>query len=276
MRFFMFGKNMLLCDENDGNGNDLGGGEGEVDNSAEAIAAAAEKAKADEGKTTEEIKVAEDAAAEKAKADEGKTPEEIKAAAEKAKADEGKTPEEIKAAEEAAAEKAKADEEGKGAPENYEAFDLPAEYDGVIDEQTMEGFSEVAKELDLSQAQAQKLVDYEVQRQENLIDAYQHQADKWTEESKTDDEIGGADYELKQAKAVKAYDLLATDEFKSLMNPYHAIDNPKGLGLGNHPEVVRLFYRVGLKMSEDGLVVNDKGGESKLSREEVMYGNTKK
>lgn len=257
MKFFMFGKNMLLREENDGNGNDLGGGESnDIDNSAEAIAAAAAK---DEKPGEDDKGDADDGTADDDSADDDKddsSDDDSDGDDDKDGDDDGETSE--------------------GAPENYEPFELPAEYDGVIDEATMEGFSEVAKDLNLTQEQAQKLVDYEVERQENIIDAYQHQADKWKEASKVDEEIGGADHELKQAKAVKAYDVLATDEFKSLMNPYHAIDNPTGLGLGNHPEVVRLFYRVGLKMSEDGLVVNDKGGESKLSREEVMYGNTEK
>ena len=139
----------------------------------------------------------------------------------------------------------------------------------------MESFSKVAKDLNLDQKQAQQLIDLEVARQEQMIDAYAAQTEQWQETSESDEEIGGADADIKQGIANKAYDALVTDEFRTLMNPYHPVENPKGLGLGNHPEVVRLFYRIGLKISEDGLVMSDGSGETKLSRESVLYGDKK-
>lgn len=163
----------------------------------------------------------------------------------------------------------------KNAPEKYEEFTVPKEFKYAVTEEAVENFSKIAKDLDLNQEQAQILVDYEIKRQSEMLNQMTEVTEQWSEQSLLDTEIGGADHELKQAKAGKAFDMLATDELKSLMNPYHPEDNPTGQGLGNHPEVVRLFYRIGMKMSEDGLVVDNTTGAQTLAREDVMYGETK-
>jgi len=43
-------------------------------------------------------------------------------------------------------------------------------------------------------------------------------------------------------------------------------ENPMGMGLGNHPEVVRLFYRIGKAMQDSNLVV----GDAKASDENAL------
>ncbi|KKL10447.1 hypothetical protein LCGC14_2555760, partial [marine sediment metagenome] len=54
------------------------------------------------------------------------------------------------------------DKVGDGAPETYETFTMP---EGVeMDKAAMESFLPVAKTLNLSQVEAQALVDYEAQR----------------------------------------------------------------------------------------------------------------
>ncbi|MEI6907818.1 peptidase, partial [Klebsiella pneumoniae] len=52
-----------------------------------------------------------------------------------------------------------------------------------------------------------------------------------------------------------------TPELKEYLN---------GTGLGNHPELVKAFIKVGKAMSEDGMVTGKEGGQR--SAAEVLYG----
>ena len=134
-------------------------------------------------------------------------------------------------------------EKPEGAPEKYEW----AAPEGVtLDESIMGSLSEVAKELNLSQDAAQKLVDKMApamaQRQAAQVQAMQAE---WRESSSGDAEFGGAKLAENMAVAKKALDAFATPEFRQLLEQ---------TGMGNHPEVIRTFYRAGKAISEDGLV----------------------
>ena len=141
-------------------------------------------------------------------------------------------------------------DEGKpeGAPEKYE-FASP---EGVqLDPKSVEVFSEVAKELNLSQEAAQKVIDkvgpaMAARQAEALAQA---RAD-WTEGAKSDKEYGGDKLPENLAVAKKALDQFGTPELRTLLNES---------GLGNHPEVIRVFYRAGKAISEDEFVPGGAG-----------------
>jgi hypothetical protein len=167
--------------------------------------------------------------------------------------------------------------EVEGAPETYEDFTIPEDYKSLVTEAEMAQFTDLAKDLGLNQEEAQKLVDYRVQQMNEMAEAYTAQTEQWAEDTAKDEELGGADHELKLAAASKAYKALVNDKLQVLMDPYHPVDNPQGLGLGNHPEVVRLFYRIGVNLSEDSLALPNSEGAGaavKLPRETVLYGQT--
>ena len=42
--------------------------------------------------------------------------------------------------------------------------------------------------------------------------------------------------------------------------------NPYGMGLGNHPEVIRLFYRIGKAIGDSDIVI----GDAKASDENAL------
>mgnify|MGYP001232463122 CR=1 FL=1 len=134
-------------------------------------------------------------------------------------------------------------EKPEGAPEKYEW----AAPEGVtLDESIMGSLSEVAKELNLSQDAAQKLVDKMApamaQRQAAQVQAMRTE---WRQASSSDQEFGGAKLTENMAVAKKALDAFGTPEFRQLLEQ---------TGMGNHPEVIRTFYRAGKAISEDGLV----------------------
>lgn len=126
-------------------------------------------------------------------------------------------------------------------PEAYADFEGG---DGkAIPAASLGGFTEVAKELGLSQAKAQKLVS----ALRPTVDGYINQsAEKygreWAERVKADKELGGADFDKKLAVAVSAYKNFSTPELQKML---------EATRLGNHPEVIRMFYRIGTAMSQD-------------------------
>ena len=137
-------------------------------------------------------------------------------------------------------------EQGKpeGAPEKYE-FKAPEgqAFDGTV----LGAYSEIAKELNLSQEAAQKVLDKVAPviqaRQAEQIEAVRT---AWGESAKTDKEFGGDKLTENLAVAKKALDTFGSPELKKLLNES---------GLGNNPEVIRAFYRAGKAISEDKFVV---------------------
>lgn len=157
------------------------------------------------------------------------------------------------------------DGDAQGAPESYETFTLPE--DLQINESELEGFTSLARDLNLSQAQAQQLVDYEAERmlaiQSAQQEAWTQQQVDWRNESQSDQEIGGNNFDGNIATAVKALDRFGTPELKSALNES---------GMGNHPEVIRAFYRVGKAISESSFVPGGSSSTGQKSRDEILYG----
>jgi hypothetical protein len=143
-----------------------------------------------------------------------------------------------------AAEVAALNKERYGAPADgkYE-FKTP---EGVkLDAEVQGEFAKLAKELDLSQASAQKVADLGIRLQAKFDAGLKTTIDKvntdWAQAAKADPEIGGADHEAKLAVAKLGYKD-AEPAFRKLINES---------GLGNHPEVIRYFYRIGKTRAAD-------------------------
>lgn len=130
-----------------------------------------------------------------------------------------------------------------GAPEAYDFKPI----EGVnLDEGVVGAFTELAKELDLSQSAAEKVLNKMApvlaeRSMAKLAEAKQ----AWFQASVQDKEFGGDKLGENLAVAKKALDAFASPELRSLLNES---------GLGNHPEFVRLMYRAGKAISEDGYV----------------------
>lgn len=151
--------------------------------------------------------------------------------------------------------KAKGDEgKPQGAPEAYE-LNLP---EGVqLDEKGMGAYTDLAKELNLTQEAAQKVLD----KMGPVIagrhtEALTQARTQWFESTKADPEFGGEKLQENLGVARKALDQFGTPELSKLLNES---------GLGNHPEIIRAFYRAGKAISEDGFVA---GGRSTAASNE--------
>lgn len=167
------------------------------------------------------------------------------------------------------------------APEKYEDFKLPG--DVKLDEATMTEFTGLAKELGLSQEQAQKLAELGTKKvqgandsqEAKLIELAATTATKWGEETKVDKEFGGAALDENLGIAKAAVDAYASPELKALLGKFDKKDNPNGTGLGNHPEVVRLFYRLGKTISSDTKLHTGEKSASSESLADRLYGKPK-
>ena len=136
-----------------------------------------------------------------------------------------------------------------GAPEAYE---FKAAEGQTFDPEFVKGYSEVARELNLTQEAAQTMID-----KVGPVLAQQQQAQisrvrsEWAEASKVDAEFGGAEFNENLAVAKQSIDKFATPEFKQMLDD---------TGLGNHPEWIRYCYRVSKAFSPDDFEGGHKEG----------------
>ncbi len=148
-----------------------------------------------------------------------------------------------------------------GAPEKYE-FKAPEEGQ-KLDKGALEVFEPIARELNLNNEQAQKLVDVYGSKimpaiQKQINDGWQKQTEQWVKTVKADEELGSNE---SIGAAQKALDTYGSDNLKLYLTE---------TGLGNHPEIIRAFAKIGKAMSEDGLVTGNSNGSK--SAADVLFG----
>ncbi len=138
-------------------------------------------------------------------------------------------------------EAAKESAPAESAPEEYAPFKDAQGNDVKLDD--YQSFTAAAKELGLPQEKAQKMFSAMYAEADGYVRRRtQEFAAKWAEQSKADPEFGGAGFRQNLGQIAAAYQQFATPELKHLLD---------ASGLGNHPEVMRLFYRVGKALSQD-------------------------
>lgn len=156
----------------------------------------------------------------------------------------------------------KAGQDGADKPVEYTAFELP---EGVaLDEQALGRFTPIAKELNLDQQGAQKLVSLYAEMQTEQAKQFADQVAQWGEQSKNDAEIGGAKFQETLKVAATGLKAFGSDEFTNLLNE---------TGLGNHPEVIRFCHRVGMALQEDKALQPGAGTGRQLSAAQVLFDN---
>jgi hypothetical protein len=137
-------------------------------------------------------------------------------------------------------------------PIEYKDFAIPE--GAVIDDDVMTEFKAAITEAGITQDQAQHLIDMSAKMQSKLTENIQAQWDakrtEWETASRADKEYGGEKFNENLAIASKAYDAFATPELKALLD---------STGMGNHPDMIRAFYKAGLLLSEDKVVTADRG-----------------
>lgn len=173
------------------------------------------------------------------------------------------------------AEEKEADKPVPKAPEAYE-LKAPEGFD-KLDQALVDEFTPLARELDLTNDQANKLVETMMPKVAQQLAASQQaawsaQLETWVTDVKADKEVGGEALQGSLQAAQRAMTKFASPELKALLE-YPSADNPKGMGLGNHPELVRVFARIGKAMADDSFINSstNASGQSK-SAAEILYG----
>lgn len=163
-------------------------------------------------------------------------------------------------------EEGKGDEsdEPEGAPDKYEDFVIP---EGMTaNPEALAEFQEFAKARNLSQKDAQEVLDYHSKEVAKLFTA---QEEAWTEvkkgwidSAKSDKEYGGTKFKENMKHVAVALKDLGTPELRDALNQ---------TGLGDHPELVRFFYRVGKLVGEADFRTGNGGDAGNRDAASVLY-----
>ena len=150
---------------------------------------------------------------------------------------------------------------------NYEQY--PEAFQ--LDEQAQTEFTELAKELGIAPDAAQKLLDFDASRQQQLAErldtAHAERVAQWESEVKSDKEIGGDHLDATLANASKAIDAFAPEGFTEFLDQ---------TGLGNHLMIVKTFNAIGKAISEDTLVSGREPATGPSIAEQLYPSMTKK
>lgn len=178
-----------------------------------------------------------------------------------------KTADEKAKAEADAKAKAEADAKAKAesAPEKYD-FKPP---EGVaFAPEALSKFEALARENNMTQANADAFLalaaDHVRAQQQAVDDAYEKEIQGWAKASREDAEVGGKDFDSNVKLAQRALDEIGTPELRTLVNK---------TGIGNHPEMVRLFARIGRAMADGKFVQGGAADSAPKPLEKRMYPN---
>lgn len=144
-------------------------------------------------------------------------------------------------------------EEGDPAPAPIEYTDFIAPEGVELDAEVLGELKELGKANGWTQEQAQAIVDLGNKMQTKFAETFAESVvaarAEWREQTTTDPEFGGKNLQPNLAIARQARETFGTPALKELLDQS---------GLGDHPEVVRFFYKVGKATSEHDFVVSGK------------------
>lgn len=144
----------------------------------------------------------------------------------------------------------------EGAPDKYEDFKTPAGYD--FDSGVAEGIGTLFKELGLSQAQGQKLVDFyaehAIKSQEEMMNMVRDQQEAWKTEAKNHPDLRG---KLDPGGPIMTTISRALDSLGSPQLKADFLAAMDASGMGNHHAFIRTFYGLASKLAEGSHVAGN-------------------
>lgn len=155
------------------------------------------------------------------------------------------------------------------APAVPEKYELKMPENTRLSPEYVDKVSLYAKEKQLSNAQAQELLN----REAAAVDGYYNQhvqlfektVETWKQDAMKDPEIGGDGFTKNVELAHRALEKFSTPAFKETL---------EATGYGNHPELIRIFARIGKLMAEDRMVVPGAQTGGSKTYEEIFYGKS--
>lgn len=159
--------------------------------------------------------------------------------------------------------------DGAPAEVNPEAITLKTGKDSPFEDADVKGLTEFATENKLDQKTADAMLQYN----EKMVGQFaaraqeraERQVDAWIDTASKDEEIGGTKFEESKQLAYKVNQRFGTPELRAFLDE----------GAGNHPEIFRLFVRIGRAMQDD----TRESGMPVIPKKEVplaqkLYGGT--
>jgi len=156
---------------------------------------------------------------------------------------------------------AKGDEAAKTGEEQAVEYDLSLPDGFDLQPEVGDALKSFLSTHKLPAEAAKELTALGVQMEQAKAEAYQKTRDGWVESIKSDQEIGGDGLDANVGLAKRALDTFGTPELKSLL---------EGSGFGDHPEIVRAFYRVGKAISDDKLVTQQGSGPAAQAKSQAQ------
>lgn len=160
--------------------------------------------------------------------------------------------------------------ESEGAPESYDFSTVMPE--GIdVDTGLVDAMSPAMKDLNLTQDQANTLVkaylDGQTKQAEAQAEAVSNMITGWVDTAKADKEIGHANWD-DSVRFANAF-------IKKFGTPEFVDDVLKGQGMGNHPEMIRIFARAGKAVADD-IAPSGEGTDTSTPKDQASawYGET--
>ncbi len=152
-----------------------------------------------------------------------------------------------------------------------EKYDLKIPDGSPLGQAQLDKISQLAKEKGLSNEEAQALVDdkhavvedYKRQQDESV----QSVKDGWITSVKNDKEIGGENFNRSVELSKRVVEKFGSEKL---------VQELESTGLGNHPELVRAFSRIGKAMDADKWIPAGNPGAGKKSTAQKLYGSENK
>jgi hypothetical protein len=158
-------------------------------------------------------------------------------------------------------------------PQVPDKYDLKLPDKASLKATDLEIVAKTAKELGLPQDKAQKYMETLDSHTKSILQgqqaALEQTVEKWGADAAADEEIGGKD-----GSKIAATKQVA-DAFLTKFGSAELMKFLSETGLGNHPGLIRAFYRAGLAMKDDTIVIPKGGsgsGGPKKTTAEKLYG----
>lgn len=154
-------------------------------------------------------------------------------------------------------------------PDTEIKYDLKLAEGAMLDQAYVEQFSQFAKENKLTQEMAQGFLN----REQNLLNSYVQKQQQefeatqkaWVAEIEKDPEIGGEKLKENVELAHRALKQFGSEKFLSELEQ---------TGYGNHPELVRVFAKIGQLLKEDKMVSPNAQSGGVKTLEDIFYGRS--
>lgn len=156
--------------------------------------------------------------------------------------------------------------EATGAPETYEDFSFPEGYE--VNQEALGDFAAFAKERNMTQDTAQEILDYYTKNvdamQAGQAEAWDNTRKQWVDSAKKDEEFGGQQFDENMKHVATAMKQFGSPELRDLLNE---------TGLGDSPDMIRFFYRVGKLAGEGDFHTGTGGSAGERDAARTLYPN---